>query len=83
MRDAISLLDQMIAYGSETLTLKLVQSVLGMVASQAVVDLVGALIEQDLANGLEIINHVVNDGIDPRQFAREIVEHLRAVMLVS
>jgi DNA polymerase-3 subunit gamma/tau len=83
MRDAISLLDQLTAYGGQTLTLELVQGVLGAVASQSVVDLVEALIAQNVAAGLEIINQVVNDGLDPRQFAREIVEYLRAVMLAK
>ncbi|MCL4304036.1 MAG: DNA polymerase III subunit gamma/tau [Anaerolineae bacterium] len=83
MRDAISLLDQLTAYGGQTITLELVQTVLGAVASQSVVELVGAVITQNVAAGLDVINQVVNDGLDPRQFAREIVEYLRAVMLVK
>jgi DNA polymerase-3 subunit gamma/tau len=83
MRDAISLLDQLTAYGAQKITLELVQTVLGAVASQSVVELVGAVITQNVAAGLDIINQVVNDGLDPRQFAREIVEYLRAVMLVK
>lgn len=83
MRDAISLLDQMVAYGGETITLQLVQSVLGIVASEAVIELVNALIERNVGKGLDLINRVVGDGVDPRQFAREIVEHLRVVMLIK
>jgi DNA polymerase-3 subunit gamma/tau len=82
MRDAISLLDQLTAYGGEEITLDRVQSVLGAVTSQTVVELVDALVARNVAQGIDIINQVVNDGIDPRQFGREIVEHLRAVMLV-
>lgn len=83
MRDAISLLDQLTAYGGQKITLELVQTVLGAVASQSVVELVESLIAQNVAAGLDIINRVVNDGVDPRQFAREIVEYLRAMMLVK
>jgi len=83
MRDAISLLDQMIAYGGESISLELVQTVLGVVASQSVIELVDALIDQNIAGGLDLINGVVSDGVDPRQFAREVVEYLRAVMLVK
>ncbi len=83
MRDAISLLDQMVAYGGETISLELVQTILGVVASQSVIELVDALVDQNIAAGLDIINDVVSDGVDPRQFAREIVEYLRAVMLVK
>ncbi len=81
MRDAISLLDQMLAYGADAITLELVQGVLGAVASQSVQELVEAIIGQDAAAGLDVINRVVGDGVDPRQFAREIVEYLRQVML--
>lgn len=83
MRDAISLLDQLTAYGTDVITLDLVQTVLGMVASHSVAELVDALVDQNVAAGLDIINRVVDDGVDPRQFAREIVEYLRAVMLVK
>ncbi len=83
MRDAISLLDQLTAYGQETITLDLVHSVLGVVASHSVIELAEALINQDVAHGLDVINQVVSDGADPRQFAREIVEYLRAVMLAK
>ncbi|MEM7348282.1 MAG: DNA polymerase III subunit gamma/tau, partial [Chloroflexota bacterium] len=83
MRDAISVLDQLTAYGSEQITLELVQNVLGAVASQSVVALVEAIIDQDIAAGLDIINQMVSDGSDPRQLAREMVEYLRSLMLVK
>jgi DNA polymerase-3 subunit gamma/tau len=81
MRDAISLLDQLTAYGSETITLDLVQSVLGAVTSQAVITLVDALVDRDVPAGLDAINRMIDDGVDPRQLTREVVEYLRAVML--
>jgi DNA polymerase-3 subunit gamma/tau len=83
MRDAISLLDQMVAYADAAITLELVQRVLGMATSEAVVSLVDALIARDIALGLDVINQVVGDGVDPRQFAREIIEYLRMVMVAK
>lgn len=83
MRDAISMLDQLTAYGSGNISLDLVQSVLGTVASQTIIALVDAIVDRDVATGLDVINEVVSDGIDPRQFTREVVEYLRAVMLVK
>jgi DNA polymerase-3 subunit gamma/tau len=83
MRDAISLLDQLTAYGSDTITLAQVQAVLGAVASQAVIDLADSLIEGDLARGLDVIDQVVGDGAEPRQFNREFVEYLRGLLLLK
>jgi DNA polymerase-3 subunit gamma/tau len=83
MRDAISLLDQLTAYGSETITLAQVQAVLGSVASQSVIELADSLIDGDLARGLDVINQVVGDGAEPRQFTREFVEYLRGLLLLK
>lgn len=83
MRDAESLLDQLISYGGEEITLAQVQSVLGTVASQAVGELVDQLLARDVAKGLDVINRVVGDGVDPRQFNRQVVEYLRELLLIK
>jgi DNA polymerase-3 subunit gamma/tau len=83
MRDAISLLDQLTAYGSDTITVAQVQAVLGAVTSQSVMDLADSLIERDLARGLDVINRVIGDGAEPRQFTREFVEYLRGLLLLK
>jgi DNA polymerase-3 subunit gamma/tau len=79
LRDAISLLDQLAASG-ERITYSRAQEVLGTVTRTAVRDLVGAMAESDRAAGLALINQAVNAGADPRQFARQIVDHLRELM---
>ncbi len=81
MRDAISLLDQLASSG-ETITLALAQSVLGTAADQSVLDLVEAVIQQDSAEGLAVIHRALDTGGDPRQFARQVVEYLRELVLV-
>ena len=83
MRDAISLLDQLTAYGSDTITLTQVQTVLGAVASEAVMELADSLIEGDLARGLDVIDRVIGDGAEPRPFTREFVEYLRGLLLLK
>lgn len=83
MRDAISLLDQIAAYGSTEITLEQVQGILGTVATQSVVELVDCLVKRDVAGGVSVINEVINDGVESRQFTRDIVEYLRALLLVK
>jgi DNA polymerase-3 subunit gamma/tau len=82
MRDAISLLDQLTSYGDE-ITLDQVQMVLGTVSGEATGKLAACLAEGDVAGGLDLINRTVGDGADPRQFAREVVEFLRGLLLVK
>ena len=83
LRDAISLLDQITAYGNDTITLAHVQSMLGVVASRSVVDLVNCMVRGEVSEGLELINRSFEDGSEPRQFTREVVEHLRGLLLLK
>jgi DNA polymerase-3 subunit gamma/tau len=82
MRDGISLLDQMMAFGGGQVTLAQVQQILGSVASQAMRQLADAIIGRDVSGGLNLINQTINDGADPRQFVREALEYLRSLLLL-
>ncbi len=82
MRDAISLLDQLSSTG-QAITVELAQSVLGTATSQVVIELVGAVQDAKPAAGLDCIRRALDSGTDPRQFARQVVEYLRSVMLVK
>ncbi|MFQ6014700.1 MAG: DNA polymerase III subunit gamma/tau [Anaerolineae bacterium] len=82
LRDGISLLDQLMAYGEGHITLSQVQNILGTVSSQAVGQLVGYVIAGDVAEGLRLINQVIGDGADPRQFNHELLEYLRGLLLI-
>ncbi len=81
MRDAISLLDQL-ASTSQEISLELAQTVLGTATSQAVIEIIDAILARDAAKGLEEIHHNLDTGSDPRQFARQIVDYLRNLMMV-
>jgi DNA polymerase-3 subunit gamma/tau len=81
LRDAISLLDQLASTG-ELVNLELAQVVLGTVTTEAVRAVVKAMIEQDHAEGLTVINRALDGGADPRQFARQVVDYLRGLLLV-
>lgn len=83
LRDALSVLDQLMAYGSGTIRLEQVRSLLGAVESQEVAALVDALIEGDLTGALHAIAAVAHQGADLRQFIRDLVERLRALLLLK
>lgn len=82
LRDAISLLDQLASSG-EPISLELVQSVLGTATSQMVIELVDALLVCDMGTGLERIHQALDSGSDVRQFARQIVNYLRQMLLIQ
>ncbi|MCL5961137.1 MAG: DNA polymerase III subunit gamma/tau [Chloroflexi bacterium] len=84
LRDAESLLDQLAAYSAgATVTVDFVRALLGIPSSEQIAALVDSLISRDVASGLEIINQVLEDGTDVRQFSRELVNYLRGLMLLK
>jgi DNA polymerase-3 subunit gamma/tau len=81
-RDAIGLLDQLTAYGGSEVTLDRVRAVLGLSDDEVVEQLLSRIARHDVGGGLDLINEVVKRGADIRQFAAQVVEHLRALLLL-
>ena len=79
LRDAVTLLDQLAAEG-EPITVERVRRALGAGRWDLVVEIVEALGEDQIARGLTLLAQAVEEGAHPQQLARQIVEHLRAVM---
>ncbi len=82
MRDALGILEQLGSFASGPISLQQVQSLLGMTAAAEVESVVDALLTNNLPGALRAVNHVANQGADIRQFARDLVECLRALLLL-
>ncbi len=83
MRDAISLLDQLSAYGSDAITRDLVQAMLGAVAVEPLADLMDRVIQVDLKGALGIVGQLVDQGLDPRQLTAELLDYVRDLLQVK
>ncbi len=81
MRDAISLTDQLLSYGSDVITEQQVQAVRGTISGQAISQMVDFLAAGDAASGLGLINQMAEEGIDLRQLALQLVAYLRTVLV--
>lgn len=81
VRDAISLLDQAITFGGDGVTVETVRAMLGAGRSEAAAQLAAAIVRRDVPAGLRLINQALADGLDLRQFNRDVVEYLRGVLL--
>jgi DNA polymerase-3 subunit gamma/tau len=81
LRDAISLLDQLTSSG-EAVNLLSAQEILGTSTNQAVIDLAFSVIEKNAVNGLTALHAALDGGTDPRQFARQLVDHFRGMLLI-
>jgi DNA polymerase-3 subunit gamma/tau len=82
MRDALSLLDQAIAYSGQSVALAQVQSMLGVADPRAVQKFILFIAQLDSSGGLHLIHELVEAGADLRQLNNQVAEYWRAMMLV-
>ena len=82
-RDAVNLLDQLATSYGNDLTAEHVRAGLGLIGDERAGMLARFAIAGDLAGGLELIASVRDDGLDLRQFQRELVAELRALLMVK
>ncbi len=82
-RDAESLLDQLVSYGLEEITLEDVRRVLGSAPEQIVSGIIRAAATGDTSMGLSLIAEALDSGVEPRQLTREVLDYLRALLLVK
>lgn len=81
MRDAMSLIDQLMAYGGDHLTMSHARAALGLASAESVQGLVDHLLSHDTANALRLVGHLLDQGTDPRQFLVDVLDYLRALLL--
>jgi len=82
MRDAVNLLDQLVAYHGRTLDIEAVQRGLGLVVDHRTTELARAAVKRDLAAGLEVLAAARDDGLEMRAFVREVVTTLRVLLML-
>jgi DNA polymerase-3 subunit gamma/tau len=82
-RDALSLLDQALAYGGGQLRAEDVGALFGGTPFSDRAALVEAVAAGDLPGLLERLDGLLSGGLDPRQLADDLLRHLRDVFLVS
>ncbi len=83
LRDALNLLQQLNTYYGSEIELSQVQAMLGISGDQRSKELVKNIVLKDVAAGVATISSVNSDGLDLRQFNRDIVEYLRLLLLVK
>jgi DNA polymerase-3 subunit gamma/tau len=83
LRDAENLLEQLTTYYGKKVTLTEVQTLLGITGDWRAKEMVKHIVNNDVTAGVSTINGINSDGLDLRQFNRELVAYLRALLLVK
>jgi DNA polymerase-3 subunit gamma/tau len=83
LRDAESVLDQLIAFAKDRVSHDDVISMLGLVEQSALFALTDRIIAHDSRGALEILNEVINQGKDMAVLLSNLIEHFRNLMVAK
>jgi DNA polymerase-3 subunit gamma/tau len=83
VRDAESILDQLMTYCDGKITYKDVQDVLGLIETEKIDQLVYALQDKDILKALTIIDEISTSGKDLTQFVEEFIQHIRNLLILK
>jgi len=82
-RDALGLLEQCRAYGNEGVVYEEALEILGLTHPELSYRLFTAVVEEQIGDGLAIINEVVSRGRDLHRFLRELILYLRKLLILQ
>src|SRR6185437_8385871 len=80
MRDAQSLLEQLLSGGGEALTVEAVHQRLGTASDERLLDLIEALAGRKPADVLTHVEAALNEGVQPGDLVLGLVDFLRDLM---
>lgn len=83
MRDALSLLDQAVAYGGKAICHADLELLLGAVPQELVQELIKAIMTQDSPAALVSLARLMDRGHDLRAFCAEVVEYIRNLLVTA
>ncbi|HWO16338.1 MAG TPA: DNA polymerase III subunit gamma/tau [Solirubrobacterales bacterium] len=82
-RDALGTLDQLVAFGGEKVKLDDVLEILGATDADLLFEAVDAVIAEDPKAVLVGIEQMAQSGRDPSQFARDLLAHMRHLLVTQ
>ena len=80
-RDALGTLDQQVAFGGDRVSTDEVVELLGAADADLLFDTTDALASGDARAALEAVERLSRSGRDPGQFARDLIAHLRQLLV--
>jgi len=83
LRDAESVLDQLISFSQQKISLKDIVSVLGLVEQEALFEITDKIIQKDAKAVLGLLNNLIDSGKDISVFLPSLIEHFRNLMIAK
>ncbi|MCH7703207.1 MAG: hypothetical protein IID37_16130 [Planctomycetes bacterium] len=82
MRDALSLLDQLLSFAGDRLSAEIADDILPVAHDETICDLVDHLADGDAGAALVCVERSLNGGHTPERFCEALIEHVRTLMLL-
>lgn len=83
LRDALSLMDQILSASEGKLDRPAVENLLGLVGEEFLFSLVDAIADQDAARTLSLLHETYTQGADLEEVAKGLTAHLRDLFILS
>jgi DNA polymerase-3 subunit gamma/tau len=83
MRDALTLLDQLVAVSDDRITADTVAASLGIAAREALYDVARAVLEGDGARVVGAIDGLADKSVDMQHFARQLLQLVRDLVVLK
>ena len=83
MRDAQSLLDQIVSFGGQDVASEDVRDVLGFVPNEILDRILDSIANNDSRELIETVGIVVDQGLSLQQFARELIARMRDLLMMK
>lgn len=83
MRNALTSLEQLIAFGEGKVTMEVAERLLGSIDTNDLAEIVRAIGTRDVASCFRWTAEYVETGADLAQFARDLAEHMRNMYVLS
>jgi DNA polymerase-3 subunit gamma/tau len=83
MRDAQSLLDQLLAFGADRLTAEQVHKLLGTAPDDVIAGLAAAVLGKDVPQALTLLDAGLSRGLQPGELLDQLIDYWRDLMLIG
>ena len=83
MRDALSLMDQVIAFAGESIKIEAVSSVIGLIPIDVYFDYSSSILEKDSEKMLRVLQIIRTTGLPLEDVAHGLIQHFRNLIVAS
>jgi DNA polymerase-3 subunit gamma/tau len=82
LRDAQSIFDQIVSFCGVTINAEKIIGMLNIVEQEIFFRVTEIIRSKDTKGGIELIDEIVNRGVDAREFLNGLIEHFRNILIV-